>query len=54
MTRTYNVPKRGCDGARETHPEYRKTIKGSYTPPATCGRYCGVDRAPGSRARLPV
>jgi hypothetical protein len=26
--------------AETLYPEYRKTIKGKYVPPATCDRYC--------------
>ena len=41
MMRTYNLPKEAAMGYAETlYPEYRKTLKGIYTPPASCGRYC--------------
>ena len=41
MMRTYNLPKEAAMGYAESlYPEYRKTIKGLYTPPASCGRYC--------------
>ncbi len=41
MIRTYNVPKEAAMGYAETlYPEYRKKLKGVYTPPASCGRYC--------------
>jgi hypothetical protein len=41
MIRTYNLPKEAAMGYAETlYPEYRKKIKGVYTPPASCGRYC--------------
>ena len=26
--------------AASLYPEYRKTIRGVYVPPASCGRYC--------------
>jgi hypothetical protein len=41
MTRTYNIPREAAMGYADTlYPEYRKKIKGSYTPPASCDRYC--------------
>lgn len=41
MTRTYNIPKEAALGHAETlYPEYRKKLRGVYTPPASCGRYC--------------
>ena len=41
MIRTYNLPKEAAMGYAESlYPEFRKKIKGSYTPPASCGRYC--------------
>ena len=41
MMRTYNLPKEAALGYAESlYPEYRKKIKGIYTPPASCGRYC--------------
>jgi hypothetical protein len=41
MTRTYNIPREAALGYAETlYPEYRKTLKGHYTPPASCDRYC--------------
>jgi hypothetical protein len=41
MTRTYNVPVEAAMGHAETlYPEYRKTLKGLYKPPTSCGRYC--------------
>jgi len=43
MVRTFNMPKEAAMGYAHTlYPEYRKTIKGTYVPPAPCG-----DRAPG-------
>jgi hypothetical protein len=43
MIRTFNLPKEAAMGHAETlYPEYRKTIRSTYTPPATCS-----DRAPG-------
>jgi len=43
MVRTFNMPKEAAMGYAHTlYPEYRKTIKGTYVPPAACG-----DRAPG-------
>jgi len=43
MVRTFNMPKEAAMGYAHTlYPEYRKTIKGKYTPPATCS-----ERAPG-------
>ena len=41
MMRTYNLPKEAAMGYAESlYPEFRKRIKGLYTPPASCGRYC--------------
>jgi hypothetical protein len=41
MVRTYNLPKEAAMGFAHTlYPEYRKTIKNVYTPPASCGQYC--------------
>jgi hypothetical protein len=41
MVRTYNIPKEAALGFAHTlYPEYRKTLKNVYTPPAFCGRYC--------------
>jgi hypothetical protein len=41
MVRTYNIPKDAALGFAYTlYPEYRKTLKNLYTPPASCGRYC--------------
>jgi hypothetical protein len=41
MTRTYNIPADAAMGHAETlYPEYRKKLKGIYTPPTSCGRYC--------------
>jgi len=41
MMRTYNLPKEAAMGYAESlYPEYRRKIKGVYTPPASCGRYC--------------
>ena len=43
MVRVFNLPKEAAMGhARTLYPEYRKEIKGKYTPPATCS-----ERAPG-------
>jgi hypothetical protein len=43
MVRTFNMPKEAAMGYAHTlYPEYRKTIKDTYVPPATCS-----DRAPG-------
>ena len=43
MVRTFNLPKEAAMGYAHTlYPEYRKTIKGTYAPPAACG-----ERAPG-------
>ena len=43
MVRTFNMPKEAAMGYAHTlYPEYRKTIKGTYVPPAACG-----ERAPG-------
>lgn len=41
MMRTYNLPREAAMGYAHTlYPEYRKTIRGTYVPPASCGRYC--------------
>jgi hypothetical protein len=41
MVREYRVPKDAAMGNAFTlYPEYRKTLKGVYTPPASCDRYC--------------
>ena len=41
MTRTYNIPKEAALGYAETlYPEYRRTLRTIYVPPASCGRYC--------------
>jgi hypothetical protein len=41
MVRTYNIPKEAALGFAHTlYPEYRKTLKNVFTPPASCGRYC--------------
>jgi hypothetical protein len=41
MTRTYNLPKEAALGYAESlYPEFRHKLKGTYTPPAACGRYC--------------
>ena len=41
MTRTYNIPVEAAMGHAETlYPEYRKKLKGLYTPPTSCDRYC--------------
>jgi hypothetical protein len=43
MVRTFNMPTEAAMGYAHTlYPEYRKTIKSTYLPPATCS-----DRAPG-------
>ena len=43
MIRTFNMPKDAAMGYAYTlYPEYRKTIKDTYVPPATCS-----ERAPG-------
>jgi hypothetical protein len=37
-------------GAQTMYPEYRKTLKGRYVPPAMCVRYCcgpGTTAGPG-------
>ncbi|NOT24996.1 MAG: hypothetical protein HOP16_02735 [Acidobacteria bacterium] len=47
MVRTFNIPKEAAMGHAETlYPEYRKKLKGVYTPPASCdarrpGYCCG-------------
>lgn len=41
MTRDYNIPKEAAMGYAETlYPEYRRKIRNSYRPPASCDRYC--------------
>jgi hypothetical protein len=41
MVKTYNLPKEAAMGYAHTlYPEFRKTIRGKYTPPASCGQYC--------------
>ena len=41
MTRTYNIPEEAAMGHAETlYPEYRKKLRGVYSPPKSCGRYC--------------
>ena len=41
MVKAYNLPKDAAMGYGHTlYPEYRKTIRGKYTPPAACGQYC--------------
>ncbi|MGE3843627.1 MAG: hypothetical protein AB7I50_18810 [Vicinamibacterales bacterium] len=41
MTDTYKVPKEVTLGYAETlYPEYRLKLKGTYTPPVKCERYC--------------
>jgi hypothetical protein len=41
MTRTYNLPREAAMGYAESlYPEYRKKIKNTYVPPASCDRYC--------------
>ena len=41
MVRMYNLPKEAAMGFAHTlYPEYRKTIRNTYTPPASCGQYC--------------
>ena len=42
MVRTFNMPKEAAMGYAHTlYPEYRKTMKGTYTPPPRAGaRYC--------------
>jgi hypothetical protein len=43
MVRTFNIPKEAAMGYAETlYPEYRKVLKGRYTPPVDCSM-----RAPG-------
>ncbi len=43
MVRTFNLPREAAMGYAETlYPEYRKTLRGKYTPPADCNL-----RAPG-------
>ncbi|MBM3820979.1 MAG: hypothetical protein FJW14_18460 [Acidimicrobiia bacterium] len=41
MVTVYHLPKDAAQGYAHTlYPEFRKTIRGTYTPPASCGRYC--------------
>jgi hypothetical protein len=41
MTEHYNIPHEAAMGyAKTLYPEYRKELKGKYTPPASCDRYC--------------
>lgn len=41
MPRRYGLPLEAAMGGAETlYPEFRKTLQGRYTPPASCGRYC--------------
>lgn len=41
MVRTYNIPKDAAMGHAHTlYPEYRRTLRNVYTPPASCGQYC--------------
>ncbi|MBM3820978.1 MAG: hypothetical protein FJW14_18455 [Acidimicrobiia bacterium] len=41
MVKMYNLPKEAAMGYAHTlYPEFRKTIRGKYTPPASCGQYC--------------
>ena len=41
MVRNYNVPKDAALGQAFTlYPEYRKTLRGRYTPRTSCDRYC--------------
>jgi hypothetical protein len=43
MVRVFNLPKEAAMGyAKTLYPEYRKEIRSTYKPPATCG-----ERAPG-------
>lgn len=41
LEKTYNLPREAAMGYAETlYPEYRRKLRGAYTPPAACGRYC--------------
>ena len=41
MVRTYNIPEEAAMGYSHTlYPEYRKTLRTMYRPPAACERYC--------------
>jgi hypothetical protein len=41
MTKLYNLPVKTVMGGAETmYPEYRKTLRDTYTPPKVCTRYC--------------
>jgi len=41
MVKHYNIPKDAALGHAYTlYPEYRKMLRGSYTPPTSCDRYC--------------
>jgi hypothetical protein len=41
MVKTYNIPKEAALGHAHTlYPEYRKALRGKYTPPSSCGQYC--------------
>ena len=53
MVRMFNIPKEAAMGYADTlYPEYRKTLKGKYTPPADCsGRAPLATAAAGSRRR---
>jgi hypothetical protein len=52
MTRMYNIPVEAVLGGADTmFPEYRKKLKGTYTAPTMCTRYCcGWGGTPGSTA----
>jgi len=52
MVRTYNIPEEAAMGhAHMLYPEYRKTLRTTYKPPASCQRYLRVDRASGAAGR---
>ena len=54
MTRMFNLPKEAAMGYAETlYPEYRKTIKSTYRPPAECSSADRGIAADGSSGRLP-
>jgi hypothetical protein len=41
MTRLYNLPREAALGYTHTlYPEYRKTLRNVYEPPASCTQYC--------------
>jgi hypothetical protein len=41
MTDHFNIPQEAAMGyAKTLYPEYRKELKGKYTPPTSCDRYC--------------